>query len=204
MKRNLLRILTVTILLSASAVSAQETKPITQDPIPTPIETPQQSSTDRLLFLLSGYHYFPTQDDLKELGDDEKVASMLRNLASETSQRPTIRLKAVDALAYYSDKATLGFLEYLIATDWKTLEKNNQRTAKLMSHHAIMSFAKSQKEAALPTLEAALTGADLQLKLTTISAIGKHGGEDGKARLTRLNASESNAVAKREIRKYVH
>jgi len=165
----------------------------------------EQAPRERLKFLLSGYEYFPTRDDLSELGTPEQVSTLLRELASKSEHRPSQRLRAVDALGYYRDEATRNYLETLIAASAEKPPKDKvqRRTRKLMRHHAITSLAKAHGPDALATLEPLLVTDDVQLRMTAISAIGKHAGPQGKERLRKLANSETNPVVKRELRKFV-
>jgi len=161
-----------------------------------------QSPKERLLFLLSGYHYFPTSDDLGKLGSPEEVAELLRAMAQDVSERPTLRMRAMDALMYFSDAITLAYVEH-VATQDATAPPELLRTEQLMQHHAIMTLAKIQKEGAVDRLVPLLAHTDIQLQMTAISALGKHGGEKGRSALLAAAKKESSPVVQREYRKYV-
>ena len=56
----------------------------------------------------------------------------------------------------------------------------------------------------LATLERLLVDeTDLQIRLTVVSAIGKHTGKEGKALLGKVQAQETNPVMQRELRKHL-
>lgn len=167
-------------------------------------EADAKAPLDRIKFLLSGYEYFPTRADLDEVGSASEVSTLLRELAAMDDLRPTMRLRAVDALAYYTDEATRSYLEALIeGPATKAKDKVSRRTRKLMRHHAVTSLAKAHEEKALATIEPLLMSEDIQLKMTAISAVGKHTGPRGKERLERLAETITNPVVKRELRKFV-
>ncbi len=175
--------------------------PVTKKP---EAELPDQKPIDRIRFLLSGYEYFPTRDDLDKVGSAEEISTLLRQLASEPTNRPTLRLRAVDALGYYEDETTRAYLETLIeAPKTEAKDKVTRRTNKLLRHHAITSIARAHGENALSTLEPLLVHEDVQLKMTAISAIGKHTGKRGKERLQALAKTVKNPVVKRELRKHL-
>ncbi len=184
---------------SPSPVFMGQTAGPTQ-PVPVPEnQTPQQ----RLEFLLSGYHYFPSKADLDAIAKDDEMAKMLRILAEDNKARVMVRSRAVDALAYYSDEATVGFLTHVMKRDPKDADPKDARLVKSMKHHAIMSIAKSLEDKSIAPLEYALTHDDHQIRMTAISAIGKHAGEAGKVRLGKLAETEKNIYVQKELRKYV-
>lgn len=164
---------------------------------------PEQTPESRLRFLLSGYEFFPSKEDLAKVGDDKTVARLLLDLAQDPNTIPTLRLRAVDAMGYYDDDITRSFLVYSIETPTNSAPESDRRTLTLIRHHAVTSFAKSQGEEALTVLEPLLTGDDLQLRLTAISAIGKQCGQAGVARLRALKRADSNQAVQHEIRKFV-
>lgn len=169
---------------------------------PTKPEEKTQTPQERLLFLLSGYHYFPTSDDLGKVGSSEEVAQWLRDLAQDVSERPTMRMRAMDALMYFSDETTLAYVEH-VALQPPTAPPEQLRTEQLMQHHAIMTLAKIKKEGSVSALVSLLGHPDIQIQMTAISALGKHGSEAGRAALLEAAKKESSPVVQREYRKYV-
>lgn len=163
----------------------------------------EKPAIERVRFLLSGYEYFPDRAALDEVGEAAEISTLLRELSADSKERPTLRLRAVDALAYYTDQATKNYLESLIASPDSTGDKVQKRTTRLLRHHAVTSLAKAHGEAALATLEPLLLDDEIQLKMTAISAIGKHMGPSGKQRLQDLRETIDNPVVLRELRKYV-
>ena len=107
-----------------SSAGAQETpKPsvpvpavpaVPEEPAPVTAEVPQQSVKDRLAFLLSGYEYFPTRADLDVVGSPDVVAAELRGMALDETGRPSLRLRATDALGYYGDAESVTLLGKLV------------------------------------------------------------------------------------------
>lgn len=174
-------------------------------PTPTPTQTPAASLADRIAFLLSGYEFFPTRADLDAAGPAGQVAPLLRGFATDLDARPTLRLRAVDALGYYDDPATIELLTRLAqdppAAD---LPRKKLRTAGLVRHHAISSLATARAGEAVPVLEQLLAADDVQIVLTVVDALGKHCGAPGRAVLTNLVDSTADAVVRREARRWVN
>lgn len=192
------------LILAPSLATAQVAGDLkNQPPTPSPVEAPTQTPQERVKFLLSAYHLFPTREQLASAGTDAEVAEILRNFAQSPDTVPTLRLKATDALAYYGDALTVAFLEHAVATPTNDAPEADRRTLNLIRHHAIMSLAKLKGAEALPALEPLLAGDDLQLKLTAISAAGKQCGLEGVARLRALRDSDKDRAVQHEIRKFV-
>lgn len=162
---------------------------------------------ERLTFLLSGYEYFPTRQDLDELASADVLAPMLLGMAQDEKTRAIVRLRSIDALGYYKDAATRDWLRGVASSPVEIedgMSKGEIRFAGSRRHHAIMSLAKAGESGELETLERLLAEEkDLQIRLTVVSAIGKHTGKDGKALLTQLQAQETNPVMQRELRKHL-
>ncbi len=165
-------------------------------------EVPAENPHDRVVFLLSGYHYFPTQEDFAKIGDEATVAGILRELAQDPSQRPSLRMRAVDALMYFGDGPTLAYVEHVALTE-PAAEPELLRTEQLMQHHAITTLAKIRKEESAQILKPLLNHSDIQVQMTVISALGKHGGKTGKALLQEEAAKKHTPAVQRELRKYV-
>lgn len=209
------------IFASSATVSAQEAPTLTPrlpvgaiGPAPTqthdhdghdhPADNPSKDASpeERLRFLLSGYHYFPTQEDLLKVAEADVVAGMLRAIAQDIDERPTMRMKALDALMYFDDAATLVYVEHIALNDPAAPEEL-LRTEQLMQHHAIMTFAKIRKKDAVSSLEKLLSHEDIQVQMTAISALGKHGGKPGLEVLKKAAPKAELPAVKREFRKYV-
>lgn len=161
-----------------------------------------QSPKDRIVFLLSGYHYFPTMEDLAKIGDEATVSGILRELAQDPAERPTLRMRALDALMYFSDGLTLAYVEHTALTE-PAAAPELLRTEQLMQHHAIMTLAKIRKEESSQILKPLLNHSDIQVQMTVISALGKHGGKTGKALLEESAKGKHTPAVQRELRKYV-
>lgn len=157
----------------------------------------------KVLFLLSGYEYFPKRVDLDKLGPADAVAKLGRDLARDGSLKPSTRLRAVDMLGYYNDADTLRYLGDLIAQETAKLPAAEIRPRRLMRHHAMTALARSQGNKALAALKPMLKHSDLQLRLTAISAIGKHAGSDGKSLLHTHSSTTTHARERRELRKFI-
>ncbi len=162
---------------------------------------------EQLTFALSGYEYFPDRAALDKLAGPEVLAPMLLEMAKDKKTSALHRLRAVDALGYYSDEATRDWLRGVAVSPVvieKGMSKGEMRFAGSLRHHAIMSLAKAGEGKELATLERLLVDeTDLQIRLTVVSAIGKHTGKEGKALLGKVQAQETNPVMQRELRKHL-
>lgn len=191
----------------AVPVAAQQAEPPpTADPPPTPVvvDAPTKSLQDRVVFLLSGYEYFPTRADLDAAGSPVEIAALLRTMAVDIDARPSLRLRAVDALAHYDDQETVDLLTKLVTEEPAAdLQRRKLRTAGLLRHHAITSLAKVRQQASVAILEQVTETGDVQLTLTVIHALGKHAGEEGREALNRLLAQSENKMVRREAAKWV-
>jgi HEAT repeat protein len=169
----------------------------------TPAEVPKRSVEERLQFLLSGYEYFPTREDLDELADADTIAGLLREMTADEDNRNTKRLRAMDALGYYDDPETLELLKSYMAPLADDVPRKQLRIRTLLRHHAITAFARSQKTDAVDTLASLLENDDMQIRLTAISALGKHGGKPGlKVLKAALEKAETPTIT-RALKKWV-
>jgi len=202
--KELLVMLPLVLLPLAATAQVKGDLPVGTTPTTTPApELPKQTAHERIRFLLSAYHLFPTPEQFATAGTEAEVSQILREMTQDPNMVPSFRLRAMDALAFYGDDLTLALLEHTISTPTDDQPENERGTANLLRHHAIMSFAKLRGEAALPALEPLLVGKDLQLKLTAISAVGKQCGLAGVTRLRKLRTSDEHRAVQHEIRKFI-
>ena len=200
-------------LAGGSTATAQESVQPEQPDIP---ETGDDSSPDekqeapdrdklreKLVFQLSGYHYFPSRSDLDELGKPSVISELLRQLAEDETKRPSMRLRAVDALGLYEDGETREYLVSLLDEPNQKLDPPELRVAGLMRHHAIVSLAKAHRGDAADTLAPLLEDDDVQLRLTVVSALAKHGDEAGTDALEAFRPKASHKLVERELDKYL-
>lgn len=172
-------------------------------PATTPPAAADSSVADRVTFLLSGYEFFPTRADLDGVATADVVAAQLRAFVDDEDARSSLRLRALDALGYYDDEATVALLTRLSTEPAKAdLPRRKLRTAGLLRHHAITALGQSKRAEAVPVLEAIVAEQDLQLTLTVIHALGKHGGKEGVAALSRIGAGSESAMVRREVQKW--
>ena len=161
----------------------------------------RQEVEERLEVLLSGHEFFPQRSHLDALASPDTISQLARTFAVDPNRRPSLRLRAVDLLGYYGDDDTARFLQ-------KLLEENSGVTAKdhlhrRLQHRALMALAKGQKSTALPILQPMLHHQDLQLQLSAVSAIGKHGGAKGLEILSARATTATHPALRRELRKYI-
>jgi HEAT repeat protein len=174
------------------------------DPVgPLAKPTTTEELRKRVTFLLSGYEFFPTRDDLDRVGAPADVVAVLVDIVGDEDASAMHRLRAVDALGFYELPQVAGFLRKLTRGAKAADLKASARHSSLLQHHAITALARSQNNKSVPDLEVFLDGKDLQLKLTAIVALGKHGKVDGRERLKQLVKSDDNKLVQREAKKYL-
>jgi HEAT repeat protein len=153
---------------------------------------------EKLRFSLSGYEYFPTRADLDRIGSPSRVIDELIRIATSTDKRPSLRVRAIDALGYYNEPESTEFL----ATQIHSPSPKSTRATRSIRHHSILSFAKATGENGLETLKPLIHHNDLQIRLTAISAIGKHGGTSGQSILKSLHGPTLHPAVVHELRKH--
>ncbi|GEM_PF-6006380 len=162
----------------------------------------KRSEEERIRFLLSGYEYFPSKQDLLKVGDGARVQSILIALVKNVSKRPSLRLRAVDALGYFKGDKVDTFLKTTIASTVKGKDGVQNRTQKRIRSHAITSFAKSAQKDGLKFLTKLAIHSDLDIRLSAIYGIGKHCGKEGRVVLSTLAKKEENSTVLRALRKF--
>ena len=196
-------------LWTSSALAQQGPAPTQQGPAPElpPLGQPSSSSAssttltpnpaqpaqplmERLVFVLSGYDYFPTRPQLDALAPTAQLGAALLLIAQDEAATPSLRLRALDAMGYYADHEPLWrHLESLVGQQTPPADLQQLRLWRAMRRHAVLSLARARGAQAAPTLAPLLAAdQDFQLQMTAISALGKHGGEPGKRALRALRA----------------
>ncbi len=174
------------LLLCATPAWAQERPPgpssmRTPDDLPTrvqntptrAVETPERRR-ERLLFLLSGYEFFPSRDDLGPSSDADLSAALLA-IASDAKLRPSLRARAVQALGYFDDDATVDALTRWANVELRRVKPKLRPPADAMRHRAIAALARSRGVHALPALATLFSHDDLQVRLSALRAAGSIG-----------------------------
>ncbi len=159
------------------------------------------SLRERILYLMSGYHFTPSREDLDELAEPSEITDHLRAIATDGSMRPSLRGRAVDLLALYDTDRVGSFLEGLIEP---IEEGDDAQVASMLRHRAIMSLAELYgDQKAVQQLEHLLDSEDRQIRLTTIAALGQHAGEPGKKRLEAYASQVDDEIVRRELGEFV-
>ena len=159
----------------------------------------------RLEYLLSGYHFSPSREELDEVAEASRITGTLEAIASDDEVRPSLRTRAVDTLALYEEHSgSVDFLEGLLEKPAGELSEQRRRTQNLLRHHAITAIAQLQSDQkAVETLGGLLASENLQIRLTVVSALGQHAGEAGERRLEKFVQSVEDDVVREEVGKYV-
>lgn len=168
-----------------------------------PEVTPEaQAVRERVEFLLSGYEYFPSREELDKVARSEQMTLILQAISVDAAAAPTMRSRAVDALGYYEDETTIMHLRGLSLSETAGLPRKELRAARALRYHAITSFARAAGVDALGDLQGLMDHAEVQVQLSAISAIGKHCGAPGKQVLEARQAVEKDQTLSRELRKH--
>ena len=212
MERNLFAIAVAAVSFGLAATAGAQTNDDSTEPTTSEgdhssvAETvaDQQALRERVTYLLSGYHFEPSRDQLDELADPSAVADTLRTIAADEEVRPSLRGRAVDALAMYDDQETVAFLEGLIAPPEEEMSEAQRRIRRDLRHRAILAYAESRSaDRAIERLAPLLTADDRQIQLTVVAALGQHTGEAGKKKLSALAADIEDDIVRDELTKYI-
>lgn len=182
---------------------ANRANPGATSPAPTDAKAAFAEAREKVTLLLSGYEYFPSREDLDRVAPADVMVDVLRSLADEADGRPAIRLRAIDALGFYSEPGAVRYLEQRVAPPAANAPDDDPRTLRLMRHRAMTALGRALGERALTALNPYLDDDDLQIRLSAISAIGNFGGEAGKKMLRELKTRDTHHAVQRELHKFV-
>lgn len=167
-------------------------------------ELDDEALRQRVVGLLSGYHFTPSREQLDKVAAPERVAATLRAIAADADTRPSLRGRAVDVLALYEDDQTVAFLEKLLAPPDEGLSEKARRLANDLRHRAILAYAESRSaEQAVERLAPLFELGDRQIQLTVVAALGKYTGEAGREKLAALAQRTEDDIVRDELAKYV-
>lgn len=175
-------------------------KPV-EDSVPESAE--MASAREKVQFLLSGYEFFPKREDLDAVAPAPVMTSILKGFVADAELAPHTRFRAVDALGLYEQEDVGKFLLQYANAPGKVEDDAELRSLELMRHRAIVAYAKSQKASGNKTLIPMLEDSDLQIRLTAISALGKHGGPEAAKYLRALKEKDTHHAVQRELNKFV-
>lgn len=163
-----------------------------------------KSLREGVLYLLSGYHFQPTREDLDELADRDEIVDELKGIVNDDSLRPSLRGRAVDTLALYETDEVVEFLDGLIELSDKELSDEKARVVEMLRNRAILSYAEMRDDQqAVDRLEGLLEADDRQLGLTVVSALGQFAGEPGAERLRAYARQVDDEIVSEKIGDYV-
>lgn len=164
-----------------------------------------KSLREGVLYLLSGYHFQPTREDLDELADRDEIVDELKGIVNDDSLRPSLRGRAVDTLALYETDEVVEFLDGLIELSDKELSDEKARVVEMLRNRAILSYAEMRDDQqAVDRLEGLLEADDRQLGLTVVSALGQFAGEPGAERLRAYARQVDDEIVSEKIADYVN
>jgi HEAT repeat protein len=163
-----------------------------------------KSLREGVLYLLSGYHFQPSREDLDELADQEAIVDELKSIVDDDSLRPSLRGRAVDTLALYETDEVVAFLDGLIEPSEAEQSDEKPRVVEMLRNRAILSYAEMRDDQqVVDRLEGLLDADDRQLRLTVVSALGQHAGQPGTERLKAYAGQVDDEIVSGKIADYV-
>ena len=167
--------------------------------------TPQEQAVrEQVTFLLSGYEYFPTREELDQVALAPVITPVLMAMTREEGSAPSLRNRAVDALGFYGgEEQVVAHLRALALEETAGLKGGALRAARTRRYHAITSFARAGGADATEALQGLMDHEEVQVQLSAISALGKFGGEKGRGVLEARLKVEPDQAVKRELRKHI-
>ena len=148
------------------------------------------SVSERVVYLLSGYEYFPTADDLLAVTTTPEQYLLSLAYDAESDTLSIHRHRAIGALTYFPSELTRSHLLYML---------HSPATPEMTRHHVINALARSFGDAALPIIEPFLSHDDLQLQLTAIAAIGSIESEAAGLVLENTLPQQSHGLVRERI-----
>lgn len=148
-----------------------------------------QAQRQKIELLLSGYEFFPVREDLEKVSPDAHL--ILIQITRDTSLRPSIRLRAIDALGLFKDTPE-------VATYFEKLLAQGAVKPRFL-RHSLTSSLKAFGPQAIPWVTPYVQAPDLQIRLDAITSVGKFGGLEGKTVLRDAAVFERNALAREQI-----
>ena len=195
----------LSMLLGTSTAPAQTRAEGTEGSTPT-VENERASEAEsatireRIVWTFSGYHASTEPGPLLEFGSRSGVIAALKDLASDADMRPSIRLRAVDALGRIGGDEATVFLESMFERSPSASDDRERRIAELLRMHAISSLGRVLDDArAAERLESLWPEADVQTRLTIVETLGAHAGSPGRDALGRLGELAEEQIVKDKI-----
>ena len=184
MKTRLFMILLVpAFFLSAPAFAQHSGGPT--GPIDVPVES---ADSERLELLLGTFHELPPKAQFESVpGVRSKLDSMAKDGTS-----PRLQKRAIEALAYWPDAATLATYESVLA---------DVQTRMGTRHMTLLLVGIVFKVDGVELLEPYLAADDLQLRLTAVDAIAATQSDKGFELLSKRAKVETSAVVLERIEK---
>ncbi|GEM_PF-5590742 len=163
-------------------------------------ESDSATIRERIVWTFSGYHASTEPGPLLELGSRAGVVAALKDLASDPDMRPSIRLRAVDALGRLGGDEATVFLESMLERSPSASDDRERRIAELLRMHAISSLGRILDDArAAERFESLWPEADVQTRLTIVETLGAHAGSPGRDALGRLAEAAEEQIVKDKI-----
>ena len=125
-------------------------------------------NTDSIVLLLSGFEYFPTRTELEAVTPE--AASILVAISQDKSNKPSLRLRAIDALGLFNNPVAAQHFEASLAQG---------KMEEVYLRHSITASLKAFGQTALPWVHPYIDHNDPNIRLDAAHAITRFGGADG-------------------------
>lgn len=135
------------------------------------VSAEEPNTRTQVLDLLSGVEYVPSSQEWSELGPE--AGNVLREIAADTTQRATIRARAVSSLAHFPSDENRIFVAALVADDAQVV---------LLRRKAIGTLA-TLSPTEVQALVPFLAHESIELREATILAMSRIGGETVRTEL---------------------
>jgi HEAT repeat protein len=177
---------TITLLLAAPALAQQVVAPLPNIPALSALDAAQVQAVS---VLLSGYHAIPDKAQLTAASPraEDIVAALVR----EPDTSPFVRPRAISSLVtYWPNARSLQLMRALIA---------KPATGEVARHQLLMALP-SFGQQVIPDLIPLLTDKDVQLRLTSVEALGRLSQHDAAvAALNKALDAERDPIVRERI-----
>jgi hypothetical protein len=156
----------------------------------------QEPERENVTTLLKAYDAFPKATTFKSVAEDPRT--ILLEIVSDSTEPEIVRLQALDALSLFPDGDVRQVFRQVVADSW------DHTLAPRATHNAINGLMYGWGEAALDDVLPLLSHPDLQVRLTVVHAVGKSGGDVGRAALRAQLADEKDPYVREAIQKHAN
>jgi HEAT repeat protein len=190
--RTLHRIVALALTASPVAASTAIVTPVARAETPSKFRTPDQQR-ESLVMLLAAYEPVMKRSVFDSVGPD--VPRLLIDIASHPKEAPTVRQRAVSALALYPSAATRGFLLSLL-NDRNLLATTYGLVVKAQ---ALRSLGRAFGDTEVDTLASYRSDPEVQIRAGAAYGLGDSKSKKARLVLETWLAQEDNLTVKHAI-----